>query len=240
MMKSMLVFALAVLPLVMTGCPVSEVPRTTFDYAGVLYTPAEFWPFAEGNYWLWMDPDNTNDWISKEILKVREVGDARAYLVETTNHIGGGSIWVRGYFVAHPKGLFHAVSEDRFLLWTETPDDLSLLVPVLIGAFIDGTFQYPAAYNSDQEYTVDTLARVAPFDRCSDNDPNVVDGGPNDFMVQPDHKVLLTHAPGVCGDATRSRIIYGCYAYGIGPIVLPGWRRGTLVRAVIDGYELSL
>ena len=205
-----------------------------------MYTPDDFWPLAEGNYWLWMDPDNVNDWYSKEILKVRDVAGAEAYLVESTNHVGGGSVRVRSYIISHPKGLFHAVSENVFQQWVQAPDDFSVLVPILTGAFIEGTFQYPAAYDPDQQYTVDTMGRVAPFDRCSDNDPNVVDGGPDDFLVHPGHTVLLTHTAGVCGNATRSRIIYGCYAYGIGPIVWPGWRRGTLVRAVIDGFERTL
>ncbi len=240
MMKRLLVLGLAVLPVVTSGCPAPDVRQPALDYAGIVYTPEEFWPLAAGNYWLWMDPDNTYDWYSKEILKVRKIAGVDVFLVESTNHVGGGSVWARSYIVAHPKGLFHALSENVLQQWAQAPDDLSVLVPLLMGRFIEGTFQYPAAYNPDQEYTVGALANVAPFDQCPDNDPNVVDGGPNDFFVQPNHTVLLTHTAGVCGDASRRRIIYGCYAYGIGPMVWPGWRRGTLVRAVIDGIELSI
>ncbi len=228
-----------VLPL-LCGCPTAEIAGPTLDYSGIRYEPREFWPLAVGNYWLWMDPDDPNDWYSKKILKVQEIAGADVFLVESTNHVDGGSIWAQSYIVAHAKGLYHALNESTLTRWAQTPDDLSLLTPMLTGVFLKGTLPHPAAYDPDQEYTLSELANVAPFDQCADNDPVVVDGGPEDFLVQPDHLVLLTHTAGICGNATRARITYGCYAQGIGPIVWPGWRRGTLVRAIVDGYEFAI
>lgn len=232
--------ALAFMAALFTGCPPEIAVQPTLDYAGIKFAAREFWPLAVGNYWLWMDPENTNDWFSKKVIKSQELGGVDVFLVETTNHIGGGPVWAQRYIVAHTKGLYTAVSKDRLYEWAETPDDLSLLVPLLTGEFIKGNLPYPAAYDENREYTVAELGELSPFDRCSADDPDVVNGGPEDFLVLPDHTVLLTHAAGICPDATRERITYGSYALGIGPLIWPGWRRGTLVRAIVDGYEFAM
>lgn len=233
-------FVVLAFALVMAGCPIEGEPLPSLDYTGLIYKANEFWPLAEGNYWLWMDPDDPNDWYSKKVIKSRQIAGMTAYLVESRNHVDTGEVFGFEYVVDHPKGLYRTSSEDTLLEWAQTPDDVSQLIPLLPGEFVRGNLPYPAAYNPNQEYSVAELQDLAPFDRCASDDPAVVNGGPDDFLVYPDHTVLLTHTPGECPDATRERIAYGCYALDIGPLVWPGWRRGTLVRAVVDGYEFAL
>lgn len=219
------------------------------EYNGPIYTPEDFWPLAIGNYWLWMDPEieTIRNWRSMEIIKSRSIKGIDAYLTENIPYVSESYTTTYFYIVDHPKGLFKTLgrawtggAEEDFLRWAADPDDVSTLVTMITGEFIPGTFPHPALYDANQESTVAPLADVAPFDQCPDNNQYVVDGGPDDFIVLPEHLVLHNHTVSFCDDGTRERRTHSCLALGIGPIVPRFWPASTLAYAIIDGHEISL
>lgn len=226
---------------VCSGCPATQSSLAAdLEYRGPRYAAAEFWPMAVGNYWLWVDPENPIDWYSKKVIDAQTLAGCTVYLVESTNGVGGSPVFARDFIIDHPSGLYKTSSEDQLHKWGKSPDDLSLLVPVLTGEFLKANLPYPAAYDPNREYTVAALGDLAPFDHCDADDPDIVNSGPDDFLVLPEHTVLWTHAIGLCPGDERGRITYGSYALGIGPLVWAGWRRGMLTRAVVGGYEFVL
>ena len=123
-MRSVPVPLLTITMVLIAGCPPGGQPQPSLDFTGLVFEAQDFWPFAEGNYWLWMDPEYPDDWYSKKVVKSREIAGVIAYLVESRNAVGAGEVFAFEYIIAHPKGLYRTLSEDTLLQWAQTPESL--------------------------------------------------------------------------------------------------------------------
>jgi len=220
------------------GCPPEDESQESepIHAETQVYDFYDFWPFAHGNYWYWDDAEYPDNYLSLEVLKRWDLAGYDIWVVESIHgNYGGPPFASLHYWLLHPEGLYTTSSVNTFLEWVDNPDNLDLLSRWSAREYEEGTHPNFDNEASGLEYTVDTIANLAPFERCDEDDPSVLASGADDLIVSADTTCILVHSPDVCDDGTPIRRNANLFGLGIGPIIRNGY--WNLKYALIDGVE---
>jgi len=222
------------------GCPeLADVPPE-IDYVGPTFEPTDFFPIAIGNFWLWRHVDRTDEWLTWEVILEGDVAGFPVWVVEPRLYREGGKDPEIGihYLVSHPEGLFIAKNDFQYTGWIQYPANINNLAKLMDDFFLPGTHPTPTQFDPGREYTVGLFGEVTPFQRCDEDRPSQVKGGPDGFIIPADHTVLHISSLNQCENGTRVNRTRQCFGLGIGPVVKGGGY--ILEYASIDGTEYSL
>jgi hypothetical protein len=228
------------LVIVGAGCPeLADVPPE-FDYVGPQYVAADFFPFAIGNFWLWNNIDRTDDWLSWEVILEGDVAGYQVWVVEHRHYREGVKEPEVGidYIIEHPDGPYRAFNDFQYSGWIQNPHNFSNLRRLMDNFFLPGTHATPAEFDPGKAHTVGQFGEVTPFQRCDEDSPTQIKGGPEGFIIPSDHLALLTFAFDQCENGTRVNRARQCFGLGIGPVVKGGGY--VLEYALVDEKEYAL